>query len=705
MVEVRYKTWAFKGSGDDLLLLSPTSPPNIYEAWAPISDALEWDTLTFGVKSEANGIKKLLTILGEWYTTVNNEGYVVDDGDLMDYTIGEPVQVYKDGAFWREFYLDTITRRRGGIYEFSCVSAVGLLAQKEHRGGIYFGATCGDIVADIMGSMPYSIDDEVADVTIYGWLPYDTARANLSRVLFATGASLMKTAGGEPWLTFNEPSSSTDVSSRTYYDMSEGEIERFGTIRVIEHSFFNSEHQIEEVLYDNTNGVAVSGAIIRFEAPMANLRATGLTINSSGANWANISGTGVLYGKAYVHVERVLEESTGLADSDELEIGDNALIGRLNSSSVMERVLNYYTNATSYHLSIKHQGERTGGLIAYPTMSGDTASGYIKSMDSHVSGFVKSDLEVISNWKPTGLGNTYTDYFLITSASGGTITIPAAHRGKKALAVLFGGAQGGSGGYDGKTGNSGRYRYWETEPDRVTSTGYGGAGGAGGAAGQGGGCGRYLTVDIESLAASYTGSIGAGGAGGAHNGGEGSLGGDTVMGEWTTADGIVPEGSYINMIDGSVYGQQGPSGAAGASGGAGGDALTARADGEDGDAGTNFNALWKGGKGGSGEHWTSGSGGRYWCSGGGGGGAAYGSSAADATQTEDEYNQATAGANASAPAQAAFYMGGTGGNGGGGGGGSGFYYGDGIIRINNAGAGGLGSVGGQGANGFILIYV
>ena len=695
MVEVRYKTWAFKGSGDDLLLLSPTSPPNIYEAWAPISDALEWDTLTFGVKSEANGIKKLLTILGEWYTTVNNEGYVVDDGDLMDYTIGEPVRAYKDGAFWREFYLDTITRRRGGIYEFSCVSAVGLLAQKEHRGGIYFGATCGDIVADIMGSMPYSIDGEVADVTIYGWLPYDSARANLSRVLFATGASLMKTSGGEPWLTFNEPSSSTDVSSRTFYDMSEGEIERFGTIRVIEHSFFNSEHQTEEVLYDNTTGVAVSGAIIRFEAPMASLRATGLTINSSGANWANISGTGVLYGKAYVHVERVLEESTGLADSDELEIGDNALIGRLNSTSVMDRVLNYYTNATSYHLSIKHQGERTGGLIAYPTMSGDTASGYIKSMDSHVSGFVKSDLEVISNWKPTGLGNTYTDYFLITSASGGTITIPSAYRGRKALAVLFGGAQGGSGGYDGAKGGDGT-----PASEDVVRRGTGGIGGDGGAGGQGGGCGRYITVDIESLAASYTGSIGAGGAGGAHNGEEGSLGGDTVMGEWSTAAGIVPEGSYINMIDGSVYGQTGPSGAAGASGGAGGDLTSSTKAGTAGTAGSNFNALWRGGKGGLGHRHSD-----SVSSGGGGGGAAYGSSAADCTQDPSSINYATAGANASAPAQAAFYMGGTGGNGGGGGGGSGYRWNGFGANYRDGGAGGLGSVGGQGANGFILIYV
>lgn len=697
MVEIRYKDWTFKGTGDSKLLLSPTSPPDMYEVWSPISETLEWDALTFGVKSEANGIKKLMTILEEWYATVNDEGYVVDDGDLMSYTIGDPVQVYKDGAFWREFYLDSITKRRGGIYEISCVSAVGLLARMEHRGDVYFNTTAGDICADIMGAMTYTIDGEVAGLPFNAcWLPYDTARANLARLLQATGASLMKSSRGEPWITFHEPTSSTDVTSRTYYEMTEGELERYGTIRIIEHSFFNSTDQTEQVLYDNTNGVAVSGAIIRFEEPMASIRAgSGMTVNSSGANWADITGTGVVYGTPYVHAQRVLERSTGLSDSDELEISDNALIGQLNSSNVLDRVANYYTNALSHHISIQHSAEKPGGLIVYPTMDGDQVTGYIKTMDSHFSSFTKSDLEVVTGWTPTGLGNTYSDYFIITSAPSGTITIPSAHRGKKALAVLFSGAQGGSGGYDGERGGNGS----PYSPTTV-SRGYGGIGGDGGAAGDGGGCGRYLIVDIDSLAASYSGTIGAGGAGGARNGGLGSIGGDTVLGDYSTADGIVPAGVYINMLDGTAYGESGSAGHAGVSGGSGGDLTVTGKKGEDGSAGLNYNALWKGGAGGLGVRY-----GSMTASGGGGGGAAYGSSGTSAGQATDGVNYGADGATASAPSQAAFYRGGDGGNGGGGGGGSSYSYNGLGGNYTHPGAGGLGSVGGQGANGFILFYV
>lgn len=695
MIEIRYLDHTFKGTGDDLLLLNPTAPPEMFETWDPISEARAWDVLTFGVKSDATGSKYIWTSLSEIYSTSSNEEYLIDDGDLMDYTRGTPVRVYKDGAFLREFYLDNITARDGGIFEISAVSAVGLLAERYHRGGVYFGAVAGDVIADIMDGMAYDIDGDVAEVTVYGWLPYDTARANLSRVLFATGASLMKNAAGEPWIRFNQPIGSTDVSAATYYERSAEPVPQFGTIRVIEHTFFDSAAQTEKVLFDNRNSVAAASALIIFEEPIAATRADGLTRESWGANWAIVSGTGVLYGTPYVHIQRILEEETGINSSEVYETGENALVSRLNSSTVLERLVNYYSNAVRYTISTKHSTERTGNIITFPNVRGVTESGYISTMDSVASSFVKSTMEVITRWTPKGLGNQYNDYFIVTAAPGGQITIPAAHRGKKALAVLFSGAQGGAGGYDGEAGTYGR-----SVSETTRSRGYGGEGGEGGAPGMGGGPGRYLLADIESLAATYTATIGAGGAGGAHNGEAGEIGGDTVLGDFTTADGVVLEGPYINMIDGSVYGEQGGPGTYGKAGGAGGDLTISGKKGEDGTAGENYNTIWKGGAGGLGVRR-----GTLTASGGGGGGAAYGTSGPDGGTSTTSTNYGAPGANALPPAKAGFYTGGAGGNGGGGGGGSSYSWNQLSANFNRPGAGGLGSVGGQGADGFILFYV
>lgn len=708
-IEIRYNGHIFKGKGEELLLLKPTSPPDLYEVWDPISEELAWDTLTFGVTSYALGEQGVFTSLMEEYTTSGDEQYVVDSGDLMDYTRGDPVQVYKDGAFFREFYLDSIQQRDGGIFEFSCISAVGLLAERYHRGGVYFGATVGTIVEEVMSGIEYDISADVESLALYGWLPYDTARANLSRILFATGASLMKNTQGAPYIRFNQPGTAANVDGRTYYERNVLPVGKYGQIELVEHTFYNSTGQAEVVLFDNTNDVAASGSLIVFKDPVAAVRAVGLTVADWGANWAIVSGTGILYGTPYVHIQRLLTAPTGLSSGEVKNISDNALVSRLNSGNVLQRLVAYYGGAEIYTLAIKQEGERAGSLITFPALSGSQERGYIRASDARASSFIRADLEVVTNWAPTGLGNQYSEYFIITADSSGTITIPAAHVGKKALVVLFGGAEGGQGGFDGETGGK------STSPDTDASSWwdgpiYGGLGGEGGAGGAPGGCGRFLQFEIESLAASYSGHIGAGGAGGAHDGEQGSLGEDTELDDWSTAAGYIPEGPYVNLIDGTIYGEPGTPGAAGKAGGRSGDFRSYRFENyDDGQPGESFNTIWKGGAGHI-KMAVDTAFGKAYASGSGGGGAAYGNNGGAAyTHSDGRWTEAGAGANATAPAQASFYRGGDGGNGGGGGGAGGYeVHRQGSYNtwhFSDGGAGGLGSSGGQGAKGFILIYV
>lgn len=708
-IEIRYNGHIFKGKGEELLLLKPTTPPDLYEVWNPISEELAWDTLTFGVTSYALGAQGVFTSLMEEYTTVSDEQYVVDSGDLMDYTRGDPVQVYKDGVFFRELYLDSIQQRDGGIFEFSCISAVGLLAERYHRGGVYFGSTVGTIIEEVMSGIEYEIAADVESLALYGWLPYDTARANLSRILFATGASLMKNTQGAPLIRFNQPGTASDVDGRTYYERGVLPVGKYGQIELVEHTFYNSTGQAEVVLFDNTNDVAASGSLIVFKDPVATVRAVGLTVTEWGANWAVVSGTGILYGTPYVHIQRLLTAPTGLSSGEVKNISDNALVSRLNSGNVLQRLVAYYGGAEIYTIAIKQEGERAGSLITFPALSGSQERGYIRASDARASSFIRADLEVVTNWAPTGLGNNYSEYFIITADSSGTITIPAEYVGKAALAVLFGGAEGGQGGFDGEAGAQ------STSPDTNASSWwdgpvYGGLGGEGGEGGAPGGCGRFLQIEIPSLAASYSGHIGAGGAGGAHGGEQGSIGEDTELDVWSTAAGYVPEGPYVNLIDGAIYGEPGTHGTAGKAGGKAGDFRSYRFENYDsGQPGENYNTIWKGGAGHA-KMAVDTAFGKAYASGSGGGGAAYGNSGGAAyTHADGRWTEAGAGANATAPAQASFYRGGDGGHGGGGGGGGayevhrqGSYN---TWHFSDGGAGGLGSSGGQGAKGFILFYV
>lgn len=702
-IEIRFGDYKFTSTAGEIWL---QPYPNIVTAVSPISESLEAASFRMRVRTRAFGLKEVFTSLMEFYSTSGGDHYVINEGEILNTAYAEPLYFYEDGTMRAKFYVTSVTREGREVVLVEGTSAVGILTQMAHRGGVYFGANAGDVIQDIVQGLDCDVAGDVAAVKVYGWLPATStkrgmsARDNLQQVLFATGAVLTESATGALSVSFpSNAGSKTIPEARTFMTGRNAGVTRtrVSKITLIEHTYFESQNAPEEVVFDNTNGTYVDGDEIFFEKPYISYRGEGITVdpNAKGANWAKITGTGVLYGRPYVHIQREITRDTGVAGGRELSIPEATLVSSLNSANVLNRVENRYKATTTQSIDVQMDTEKAGDFVNYRDAYGDEHAAFVSGADETISGFRRATLTMLNNWVPKDVGNTYNDYFLITSASGGTITIPSAHRGKKALAILFSGAQGGQGGYDGERGGNGRP--WA---ENSVSKGYGGEGGEGGAPGNGGGLGRYLVADIDRLAASYTGAIGAGGAGGAHGGEEGVIGGDTRLGDYTTADGTLLEGAYINMIDGTVYGEQGGRGTAGKRGGAGGNLTVAGKKGEDGAAGENYNTIWRGGSGGLGMR-----DGSVTASGGGGGGAAYGASGANGGTSTTSVNYGAAGANASAPAKAGFYRGGTGGNGGGGGGGSSYSYNGLMGNYTHPGAGGLGSAGGQGADGFILIYV
>ena len=663
----------------------------------------------------------------EWLYDENDE-QIFDENDepievnVMSYAAVDFSQMtpYKDEIeIWHgnklegRYYVASAKRigSQGG-WEVVGISAMGLIDRQEHLGGVYSAMPAGDIIAEIMGTIPYSIEAAVASTPVYGWLPYSkSARENLRDVLFACGASLVKDANGRASFVFLQPSTAIVKGVHdVYMGSSRDTLAPVTQVSLTEHTFFTSANVTADILYEDLTNVVTNYRIV-FSKPYHSLVATGLTIVDSGENWAEISGTGTLKGKAYVHVERIKSRSTGVAgEPSEMAVTGATLVSQINSETVLERLVDYYVQKEEISAEVLTDA-LPGSMLRIPDPNNfsKTVTGYIKEASRTYSATVKSALKLTQGWTPKSFGNTYDSYLIVqrSDLSGGTWTVPTELRGKAALAVLFSGAQGGYGGYDGGAGE----RSVPLEPDHSEwyNRGFtGGAGGAGGAGAQGGSGGRYLSVNLASLASSYAASIGAGGAGGAHNGEAGLVGGDTTLGSYTTADGSLLDGfTYVNLIDQTEYGQPGGNGTAGKDGGRAGD-FPRFGTPQDGQAGESYNSTWTGGAGGS-ALTTETTYGRAYSSGSGGGGGAYGRSGGDAYLSENErWTEAGPGANAVAPSQAEFYRGGDGGHGGGGGGGGGYelhrqgsYY---TWEQVAGGAGGLGSPGGQGADGFILVY-
>lgn len=718
-----------------------------------LGNELTIDTFSFTVSWNVDAPLVYAPYGKDGYLTRDNKLYLLrkpsgyGQNFLKDIAPGTPVFWYVAGSVFAKGYLQNVQRVGKYLYKITCFSGIGLLDAKTHYGGLYSGQSVSTLLTSIIGSsFTYSVDADVGAVAVYGHLPYDTARNNLHRLLFAVGAVLMRDATGNYQVSFlsntmtNIPTSRIALGGKTEYTIPADSVE------ITEHSFFaqNSDELVS--LFDNTNGAAVSNQLVLFDEPMHDLTTSGnLTINESSVNHAVVSGVGTLTGKKYTHNSLIIKQGSG--NDNVKKVTDNELVSFANSYYVAKRVYSYFTSTKQIDAKIMLEDEKPGQLISLRDSFGDPTNAYLSRADVLVTTVKGANCRLISGYQPGANGNNFSNRALITSNR--TWTVPAGVT--RIRIVLIGGAQGGQGGYDGADGldstTTPGLSFYINDPDNIQYYNFRGyryengeqPAAQGGEPGAAGAKASFLVSDIN-VNANETISIvvGQGGAGGARNGGEGDLGTPTTaqntrIGTLSSADGLSTFEGYNDPISGLTFAIDGVDGT---KGGDGGRPDAYGANGSDGSNGESAQT-WNGGQGGAGVSGTfidpvtlRPKDVTYTASGGGGGGAAVGNNGGAGTAGSYYTTQAPGdipytifntqggnggnGANAVAPTQPTIYgQGGAGGHGGGAGGNAAgtrqdtsvtFDFATEKIYPGTKGLGGQGSAGSQGGNGCCIIY-
>lgn len=490
------------------------------------------------------------------------------DPTLTDFERNAKLIFYIDDKQSGIFYVQSIDRVAAGKYKIFATSAVGLLIEGQHMGGIYTGQTAQEIVSDICGAVPFIIKNNLAETKLYGWLPIASPRDNLSQVLFAIGAALKTDLDGVLRIAgLWDGVSGTTGKDRMYEG---GKVEYTAKITQVvltEHQY--SEGGDTKKLFE---GTAQSGDIITFNSPMYNLSASGISIQASGANWAKVSaGSGTLTGKEYIHNTRLITREVQIANAPNVKKVEKAtLISLVNSAATADRLVSFYKCTETINSSVVYRGENTGNIMStYHPFDQSAVNACLQTADITLSKTLKAQEKSLVGFEPLQQENVeiFDEQEIITQS--GTWTVPEGVT--RIRAVLIGGGQGGGAGYDGENGADGTTVYISSG-QTGTYTGQNGDGGKGGEGGLQGHGGNIKSVDIEVEGGTiFTVSIGAGGIGGVTAGAAGSVGGNTTFSSGnisaTSADGS--SGSYVDVTTGNVYGTQGEKGKAGAKGGNG----------------------------------------------------------------------------------------------------------------------------------------
>lgn len=464
-----------------------------------------------------------------------------------------PLIYYHDGMQVGRFYVQDISRIGPVTYTISATSTIGLLIDGEHYGGIYNGETVAEVLPGICGPVPYEIKTSLRNIALYGWLPVASRRDNLSQVLFAIGASVKTDLDGILRIEGLWNGASGSIGEDNLYQGQGVEYAAKVTrVVVTEHQYTPGTEEIEVF-----SGTAKDGDIITFSEPLHTLMATGFTIVESGANYAVLSaGTGTLTGRAYIHNTRQVSRSVAQADVENVvSVTDATLVSLVNSVSVTERLANYYACREVITGDVALGRQSPGDVVyAYHPYEKELVQTCIESLDINVSGVLKATARQLVGFKPLQAADTY-DYREVIVAD---MEWEVPEGVFEITAVLISGGRGGYSGFRGKEieypaeYNSTESGYYGYDP------GPGADGGEGGDVGEGG---NIFQVSVSVVPGQkFQAHIGPGGIGGLHadtGSAQGSPGGATTFGPFSSDSGVPSPDGYTDILTGEVYAKPG----------------------------------------------------------------------------------------------------------------------------------------------------
>ena len=289
---------------------------------------------------------------------VNTLGFTLDSNEDIDYMfqLKQPVSAYDGEDLIGVFYIDNATHRGKGLYDISCVDAVGVLDEDPFPAAMYSGASSKALLENILGGhFSLELDTALSALTVSGYWPGGTRREALQQVAFALGA-VVDTSG-------------TDAV-RVYLDREN-----------------SPEHFPRDRIY--TGGTVDTTAMVTAVQVTAHAYST----NGSGNDTVEVDGVTYYHTTSTVTIEN--PKATASDKQNVVEVTHATLVNPGNVNAVARHVYDYYAQRDRQKVKIVMSKERPGDRVAIPTPWGTVVKGQIARMDITLSGIAAADCEII----------------------------------------------------------------------------------------------------------------------------------------------------------------------------------------------------------------------------------------------------------------------------------------------------------------------
>lgn len=289
---------------------------------------------------------------------INTLDFTLDSKMDVEYMfqLKQPISAYDGETFIGVFYISNSKQRGKGLYDVSCIDAIGVLDEDPYPVRMLVNVPVRELLEDILGGhFDLELAAVLSTVSVSGYLPGGTRRQALQQVAFALGA-MVDTSGSE--------------SIRVYKDR-EASPRKIPVGRIY------------------TGGTVDKAAIVT----AVQVSAHGYEAGGEGNDTVEVDGTTYLHSTSTTIINN--PNSTATDKQNVIEVKEATLVNAQNVAAVAQNVYGYYKMRDTQNIRIVMDGEKPGDHIAAPTPWGTVMDGYITSMQIVLSGIAAADCKVV----------------------------------------------------------------------------------------------------------------------------------------------------------------------------------------------------------------------------------------------------------------------------------------------------------------------
>ena len=214
-----------------------------------------------------------------------------------------PFSIYRNDQLYGQFFIKSSTSNTNKtLYSLKVNDYISLLEGQTYLGGLYTNKNVGDLIAEVLGDLPYTLDNTLASKTVSGYLPILDKREALRQIAFTINAIVDTSRSTGMEIRPTPTTVSATLGTDKIYSI-ETTQENITTKITLETTVLTTKNaETDNIFSERLNGTTY----IIFDNPMFNLAITGGTIVDSNCNYAIIQGTGstvTLTGKEYVQAK------------------------------------------------------------------------------------------------------------------------------------------------------------------------------------------------------------------------------------------------------------------------------------------------------------------------------------------------------------------------------------------------------------------